>query len=73
MGFLAPIFLAGLAAIAVPVVLHLFRREVAPKVPFTAVRFLERRTIERQTSASPDAGRVREPYVPLTGPHELSS
>jgi len=31
-----------------------------------------RRTIERQTSASPDAGRVREPYVPVTGPHELT-
>ena len=30
MGFLAPIFLAGLAAVAVPIVLHLFRREIAP-------------------------------------------
>ncbi|HEX6993673.1 MAG TPA: MFS transporter [Gammaproteobacteria bacterium] len=30
-----------------------------------------RRTIERQTSLAPDAGRVRESYVPLTGPHEL--
>ena len=39
MGFLAPIFLAGLAAVAVPIVLHLFRREkphdykVLPRVP----------------------------------------
>ena len=31
-----------------------------------------RRTIERQTSASLHAGRVREPYVPVTGPHELT-
>jgi len=31
-----------------------------------------RRTIERQTTSPPDAGRVREEsYVPLTGPHEL--
>ncbi len=30
-----------------------------------------RRTIERQTTSPPDAGRVRESYVPLTGPHEL--
>lgn len=48
MGFLAPLFLAGLAAVAVPIVLHLFRREIAPQVPFTAVRFLQKRTIERQ-------------------------
>lgn len=48
MGFLAPLFLAGLAAVAVPIVLHLFRREVAPQVPFTAVRFLQKRIIERQ-------------------------
>ena len=48
MGFLAPIFLAGLAAVAVPIVLHMFRREIAPPVPFTAVRFLQKRTIERQ-------------------------
>jgi Aerotolerance regulator N-terminal len=27
MGFLAPIFLVGLAAVSVPILLHLFRRE----------------------------------------------
>ncbi|BCS32897.1 hypothetical protein TBR22_A21210 [Luteitalea sp. TBR-22] len=60
MGLLAPIFLAGLAAIAVPIVLHLFRREVAPPVPFTAVRFLQKRTIERQ-----ERQRIQDPWLLL--------
>lgn len=60
MGFLAPIFLAGLAAIAVPIVLHLFRREIAPEVPFTAVRFLQKRTIERQ-----ERRRIQDPWLLL--------
>jgi hypothetical protein len=60
MGFLAPIFLAGLAAVAVPIVLHLFRREIAPRVPFTAVRFLQKRTIERQ-----ERRRIQDPWLLL--------
>lgn len=48
MGFLSPLFLAGLAAIAVPVILHLFRRETAPEVPFAPVRYLRPTPIERQ-------------------------
>ncbi len=60
MGFLAPLFLAGLAAIAVPVVLHMFRREVAPPLPFTAVRFLEKRTVERQ-----ERRRIQDPWLLL--------
>ncbi len=48
MGFLSPLFLLGLGAIAVPVLLHLFRREVAPDVPFAAVRYLQPTRIERQ-------------------------
>ena len=60
MGFLAPIFLAGLAAVAVPIVLHLFRREIAPQVPFTAVRFLQKRTIERQ-----ERRRIQDPWLLL--------
>jgi hypothetical protein len=47
MGFLSPLFLVGLAALAVPVLLHLFRRETAPRVTFTAVRFLPRTRIEQ--------------------------
>ncbi len=60
MGFLAPLFLAGLAAVAVPVLLHLFRREIAPPVPFTAVRFLQKRTIERQ-----ERRRIQDPWLLL--------
>ena len=60
MGFLAPLFLAGLAAVAVPLVLHLFRREIAPTVPFTAVRFLQKCTIERQ-----ERRRIQDPWLLL--------
>ena len=42
MSFLYPIFLAGAVAIAIPIALHLLRRDVAPEVPFTAVRLLRR-------------------------------
>lgn len=48
MGFLSPLFLLGLGAIAVPVFLHLFRREDAPEVPFAPVRYLRPTRIERQ-------------------------
>jgi hypothetical protein len=47
MSFLYPAFLVGALAIAIPVVLHLLRREVAPEVPFTAVRLLRRSPVER--------------------------
>jgi Aerotolerance regulator N-terminal/von Willebrand factor type A domain len=47
MSFLYPAFLIGAMAIAVPVVLHLLRRDVAPEVPFTAVRLLQRAPVER--------------------------
>ena len=42
MSFLYPAFLAGAVAIAIPIVLHLLRRDVAPELPFTAVRLLRR-------------------------------
>lgn len=67
MGFLAPIFLVGLAAVAVPIVLHLFRREIAPQVPFTAVRFLQKRTIERQ-----ERRRIQDPWLLLLRAAALS-
>ncbi len=41
MGFLAPLFLTGLLAIALPVAIHLIRREKPPKVPFPSLRFLK--------------------------------
>lgn len=47
MAFLYPAFLVGALAIAVPVVLHLLRRDVAPEVPFSAVRLLDRAPVER--------------------------
>lgn len=47
MQFLAPLFLAGAALIALPILLHLLRRDVAPQVPFPAVRLLRRAPVER--------------------------
>ena len=46
MRFLSPLFLTGLLAAAVPVLLHLFRRRTDPVVPFSAVRFLRRAPVE---------------------------
>lgn len=40
MSFLAPAFLLGLLALALPVLLHLLRRRVVRTVPFPALRFL---------------------------------
>ena len=40
MHFLYPFFLVGAVAAALPIVLHFLRREVAPEVPFSAVRLL---------------------------------
>lgn len=40
MRFLSPFFLVGAVAAAIPIVLHLLRRHVAPDVPFSAVRLL---------------------------------
>jgi hypothetical protein len=47
MAFLYPAFLLGGLAIALPIVLHLLRRHVAPEVPFTAVRLLQKSPVER--------------------------
>ena len=47
MNFLYPAFLLGAIAVAVPIVLHLLRRDVAPDVPFTAVRLLRKSPVER--------------------------
>jgi hypothetical protein len=47
LSFLFPLFLAGAAAVAVPIVLHLLRKEEAPELEFAAVRFIERAPIER--------------------------
>ncbi len=47
MSFLYPAFLIGALAAAIPIVLHLLRRDVAPEVPFTAVRLLRRSPLEQ--------------------------
>ena len=51
MSFLAPAFLAGLAAIAVPVLIHLIHRERKVVIEFPSLMFLERipyRSVRRQ-------------------------
>src|SRR5207247_443679 len=48
--FLHPLALAGLAAAAIPALLHLLERRVPPELPFPAVRYLadaERRSARR--------------------------
>lgn len=47
MAFLYPVFLVGALAVTIPIVLHLLRRDVAPEVPFSAVRLLRRAPVER--------------------------
>ena len=47
MSFLYPAFLLGALAVALPIILHLLRRDVAPEVPFSAVRLLRRSPIDR--------------------------
>ena len=49
MQFLAPLFLAGLAAVAIPVWLHLVRQHRAPVVPFTAVRLIKASPVEQRS------------------------
>ncbi len=44
MGFLAPWFLLGTAAVALPVYLHLLRRHRSDHRPFSSLMFFERRT-----------------------------
>jgi Aerotolerance regulator N-terminal/von Willebrand factor type A domain len=44
MGLFAPWFLAGLAAVAVPLYVHLLRRHTTTPRPFSSLMFFERRT-----------------------------
>jgi hypothetical protein len=45
--FLSPLFLLGALSVAVPIVLHLFRRRNDPVVPFSMLRFLQAAPIEQ--------------------------
>ena len=44
MGFIAPWFLAGLAAVGLPIYFHLLKRHKTTPVPFASLMFFERRT-----------------------------
>jgi Aerotolerance regulator N-terminal/von Willebrand factor type A domain len=44
MGFLAPWFLAGMAAVGLPLYLHLLRRDARTPLPFSSLMFFEPRT-----------------------------
>src|SRR3954470_21513063 len=51
MSFLAPLFLAGLTALAIPVIIHLINRERREVVQFPSLMFLQRipyRSVRRQ-------------------------
>jgi hypothetical protein len=47
MSFLNPLFLIGLSALAIPILIHLVKRERAPKIYFSSLRFL--RPISQRT------------------------
>ena len=42
MNFLNPLFLVALAAMAVPLLIHIFSRRRVPEIPFSTLRFLRR-------------------------------
>src|SRR5262245_33877899 len=51
MSFLNPLFLIGLSAVALPIVVHLVRRTKAPRIEFPSLMFVRRvpqRTIRRR-------------------------
>jgi len=47
LSFLSPLFLAGAAAVAVPIVLHLLKREPEVRVKFAAVKLIKEAPVER--------------------------
>jgi hypothetical protein len=44
--FLSPLFLIGLAAVVVPIAIHLFYRRTEPLIEFAAMRYLRRAPVE---------------------------
>src|SRR5207247_8780388 len=46
LSFLSPLFLAAAATAAVPIILHLLKREPEPRVKFAAVRLLKNAPVE---------------------------
>ena len=49
MSFAAPLLLAGLAALAIPIILHLMAREVPKTIHFPTLRFISRDKLETQS------------------------
>ncbi|MEQ1574817.1 MAG: VWA domain-containing protein, partial [Vicinamibacterales bacterium] len=47
LSFLSPLFLAGAAAAAIPIALHLFHRRIDPVIDFAAIRYLRAATVEQ--------------------------
>jgi hypothetical protein len=47
LSFLSPLFLAGTAAVAIPLALHLFFRRAEPVVDFAAMRYLRSAPVEK--------------------------
>jgi hypothetical protein len=47
LSFLSPLFLAGMAAAAIPIAIHLFYRRTEPVVDFSAMRFLRTAPVEQ--------------------------
>src|SRR5688572_7806448 len=47
LSFLSPLFLAGMAAAAIPIVIHLFHRRTDPVVEVSAMRFLRKAPVEQ--------------------------
>jgi hypothetical protein len=50
MSFLSPLFLVGVVAAAIPVILHLLKREPEPRVKFSAVALLRQAPVERTST-----------------------
>ena len=68
LSFLAPAFLLGALAVAVPIVLHLFRRRTEDVVDFPAMRLL--RSYERASAAlaaAPDDAARQAEVAALVG------
>jgi hypothetical protein len=47
LSFLAPLFLAGAVAVAIPIALHLFHRRAEPVIDFAAMRYLRLAPVEQ--------------------------
>jgi hypothetical protein len=46
LSFLSPLFLAGMAAVAIPIAIHLFFRRTEPVIEFAAMRYLRQAPVE---------------------------